>query len=96
MPGPPPPPRRHYIDRCIIAKGKSRWPYDARVIHARFGRDEILNLGGRRFARNQFLLHIHAHTAKIQGTFCVNHIAKDGTACCQYFLAKYIQLRSES
>ena len=35
------------------------------------------------------ILNIYAHTAKIQGTFRVNHIAKDRAACCQYFLVKY-------
>ena len=37
------------------------------------------------FLKDQFL-NIYAHTAKVQGTFCVNHIAKDRAACCQYFL----------
>ena len=40
----------------FIAKRKSRWPFDACVIHARFTRDEIINLAARhfapRFARN--------------------------------------------
>ena len=40
------------------------------------------------FLKDQFL-NIYAHTAKVQGTFCVNHIAKDRAACCQYFLVKY-------
>ena len=44
------------LDR-FIAKRKSRWPCDASVIHARFARDEILNLAARRsaprFARNK-------------------------------------------
>ena len=31
---------------------KSRWPFDACVIHARFTRDEIINLAARHFARN--------------------------------------------
>ena len=35
------------------AKRKSRWPCDACVIHARFARDEIINLAARRFARNK-------------------------------------------
>ena len=38
----------------FIAKRKSRWPCDACVIHARFARDEILNLAARRFARNNY------------------------------------------
>ena len=36
----------------FIAKRKSRCPCDACVIHARFARDEIINLTARRFARN--------------------------------------------
>ena len=36
----------------IIAKRKSHWPCDACVIHARFARDEIINLAARGFARN--------------------------------------------
>ena len=40
------------LDR-FIAKRKSRWPCDACVIHARFARDEIINLAARRFARNK-------------------------------------------
>ena len=32
---------------------------------------------------------MYANTAKIQGTFRVNHIAKDRAACYQYFLVKY-------
>ena len=35
----------------LLAKTKSRWPCDACVIHARFARDEIINLAARRFAR---------------------------------------------
>ena len=42
------------LDR-FIAKRKSRWPCDAWVIHARFARDEIINLAARRFARNDFM-----------------------------------------
>ena len=34
----------------FIAKRKSRWPCDACVIHARFARNEIINLAARRFA----------------------------------------------
>ena len=34
------------LDR-FIAKRKSRWPCDAWVIHARFARDEIINLASR-------------------------------------------------
>ena len=37
--------------RTYLAKRKSRWPCDACVIHARFARDEIINLAARRFAR---------------------------------------------
>ena len=40
------------IDR-FLAKRKSRWRCDACVIHARFARDEIVNLAARRFARNK-------------------------------------------
>ena len=47
------------------------------------------------FLKDQFL-NIYAHTAKVQGTFCVNHIAKDRAACCQYFLVKYNYGRSVS
>ena len=43
--------------------------------------------GNNLFLKDQFL-NIYAHTAKIQGTFRVNHIAKDRAACCQYFLEK--------
>ena len=39
------------LDR-FIAKRKSGWSCDARVINARFARDEIINLTARRFARN--------------------------------------------
>ena len=39
--------------RTYLAKRKSRWPCDACVIHARFARDEIINLAVRRFARNK-------------------------------------------
>ena len=49
--------------------------------------------GNNLFLKDQFL-NIYAQTAKIQGTFRVNHIAKDRVACCQYFLVKYF--RSES
>ena len=46
----------------FIAKGKSRWPCDACVIHARFTREEIINLAARRgIMPNPFLctrLHI--------------------------------------
>ena len=38
------------LDR-FIAKRKSRWPCDACVVHARFARDEIINLAARRSAR---------------------------------------------
>ena len=34
----------------VTAKRKSRWPCDARGIHARIARDEIINLAARRFA----------------------------------------------
>ena len=48
----------------FIAKRKSRWPCDACVIHARFTRDEIINLAARHFARNNgkpFHMHSTAH-----------------------------------
>ena len=34
----------------------------------------------------RLLLNIYTHTAKIHGPFRVNHIGKDRTSCCQYFL----------
>ena len=43
----------------FIAKRKSRWPCDACVIHARFSRDEIINLAARRFARKNNFGEIH-------------------------------------
>ena len=43
------------LDR-FTAKRKSRWPCDARVIHARFACDEITNLAARRFARDNISL----------------------------------------
>ena len=49
------------LDR-FIAKRKSGWPCDACVIHARFARDEIINLAARRsaprFARNNILVPV--------------------------------------
>ena len=41
----------------------------------------------------RLLLNIYTHTAKIHGPFRVNHIGKDRTSCCQYFLV-YIYGRS--
>ena len=46
-------PKRNRFIAKRVAKRKSRWPCDARVIHARFARDEIINLAARRFARNK-------------------------------------------
>ena len=43
--------------------------------------------GNNLFFKDQ-CLKIYANTAKIQGTFRVNHIAKDRAACYQYFLVK--------
>ena len=40
------------------------------------------------FLKDQFL-NIYAHTAKVQGTFSLNNIAKDRAACCQYFQYNY-------
>ena len=54
------------LDR-FIAKTKSRWPYDARVIHARFARDEIINLTARRFARN----YLHFCFSVLVPSFCL-------------------------
>ena len=34
-------------DTNQTANRKSRWPYDAREKHARFSRDEIINLASR-------------------------------------------------
>ena len=48
----------------FIAKRKSRWPCDACVIHARFTREEIINLAAWHFARNHakpLLMHSTAH-----------------------------------
>ena len=38
-------------------KRKSSWPCDACGMHARFARDEIINLAAGRFARNESLHH---------------------------------------
>ena len=46
----------------FIAKRKSRWPCDACVIHARFTRDEIINLApSRGIMPNPFHMHSTAH-----------------------------------
>ena len=49
------------LDR-FIAKRKSRWPCDARVIHAHFAHDEIINLAAWRFARNKYSTISSLHT----------------------------------
>ena len=49
--------------------------------------------GNNLFFKDQFLKIYALHTAKIQGTFRVNHIAKDHAAC--YHISGKIQLRFE-
>ena len=72
--------------RCVECSAKQTLTIDS--THKENQISNATDSGNNLFFKDQFL-KIYFHTAKIQGTFRVNHIANDRPACYQYFLVKY-------